>query len=124
MKLRLTTFAAVVLLLTGLSGFAQDFDSVYPDTEFAVKFGPQLYYGAIRPVWTGPDTFVYTTNEPNGEAWYRMTGTRKEPIDKATYEEAVNKNRRGYHDPSDDSQYAVRKEVRVFSPDSTMVAYV
>ena len=55
MKLRLTTFAAVVLLLTGLSGFAQDFDSVYPDTEFAVKFGPQLYYGAIRPVWTGPD---------------------------------------------------------------------
>ena len=124
MKLRLTTFAAVVLLLTGLSGFAQDFDSVYPDTEFAVKFGPQLYYVAIRPVWTGPDTFVYTTNEPNGEAWYRMTGTRKEPIDKATYEEAVNKNRRGYHDPSDDSQYAVRKEVRVFSPDSAMVAYV
>ncbi|MBQ3743385.1 MAG: DPP IV N-terminal domain-containing protein [Bacteroidales bacterium] len=124
MKLRLTTFVAIVLLMTGLSGFAQDFDSVYPATEFAVKFGPQLYYGAIRPVWTGPDTFVYTTNEPNGDAWYRMTGTKKEPIDKATYEEAVNKNRRGYHDPSDDSQYAVRKEVRVFSSDSAMVAYV
>ena len=87
MKLRLTTFAAIVLLLTGFSGFAQDFDSVYPDTEFAVKFGPQLYYGAIRPVWTGPDTFVYTTNEPNGEAWYRMTGTRKEAIDKETYDD-------------------------------------
>ena len=116
--------AAVAVILTGFSGIAQDFDSVYPATEFAVKFGPQLYYGAIRPVWTGPDTFVFTTNEPNGEAWYRMTGTKKEPIDKASYEEAVNKNRRGYHDPSDDSQYAVRKEVRVFSPDSAMVAFV
>ncbi len=119
-----TLLAAVAVILTGFSSIAQDFDSVYPATEFAVKFGPQLYYGAIRPVWTGSDTFVFTTNEPNGEAWYRMTGTKKEPIDKASYEEAVNKNRRGYHDPSDDSQYAVRKEVRVFSPDSAMVAFV
>ncbi len=122
MKKFLLAAAAVVLI--GASGFAQPFDEVYPATEFAVKFGPRLYYGAIRPVWTGPDTFVYTTNEPGGEAWYRMTGTQKETIDKETYEEAVKKNRRGYHDPSDDSQYAVRKEVRVFSPDSAMVAYV
>ena len=124
MKKFLTFLGSIAFMLMGPSGFAQDFDKVYPTTEYAVKFGPQLYYGAIRPVWTGSDTFVFKTNEPDGEVCYRMTGTQKEPIDKATYEEAVKQNRQRYYDPSDESQYAVRKEVRVFSPDSTKVAYV
>ena len=124
MKTFLTFLGSIALMLMGPSGFAQDFDTVYPTTEFAVKFGPQLYDGAIRPVWTDDDSFVFTTFEPEGETWYRMTGTRKEPIDKETYEEAVKKSRQRPYDPSDESQYAVRKEVRVFSPDSAKVAYV
>ena len=116
--------AAAVTILLGLNGSAQEFDSIYPATEYAVKFGPRLYNGAIRPIWTGQDTFVYTTQEPGGEAWYRMCGTQKESIDKATYEEAAQKARNRYYDPSDESQYAIRKEVRVISPDSTMVAFV
>ena len=116
--------AAAVALLIGTSGSAQEFEVIYPSTEYAVKFGPRLYYGAIRPVWTGNDTFVYKTQEPGGEAWYRVSGTRKELIDKDTYEEVVKQNRQRYYDPSDESQYAVRKEVRVISPDSAMVAFV
>ena len=116
--------AAAVTILLGSNGSAQEFDSIYPATEYAVKFGPRLYNGAIRPIWTGQDTFVYTTQEPGGEAWYRMSGIQKEPIDKATYEEAAQKARNRYYDPSDESQYAIRKEVRVISPDSTMVAFV
>ena len=116
--------AAAVVLLIGTNGSAQKFEEIYPSTEYAVKFGPRLYYGAIRPVWTGNDTFVYKTQEPGGEAWYRVSGTQKEPIDQESYEEAVKKNRQRYYDPSDESQYAVRKEVRVISPDSAMVAFV
>ena len=95
---------AAAALLIGMNGFAQEFEAIYPSTEYAVKFGPRLYYGAIRPVWTGHDTFVYTTNEPGGEAWYRVSGLQKEPIDKETYEEAVKKSRQRHYDPSDESQ--------------------
>ena len=122
MKKNLLFLLVTILFVT--HGFAQEFDAVYPATEYAVKFGPRLYYGAIRPVWTGQDTFVYTTNEPGGEAWYRMVGTRKEKIAREVYEDAVKQSRQRHYDPSDESQYAVRKEIRVASPDSALVAFV
>ena len=122
MKKNLLFLLVTILFVT--HGFAQEFDAVYPATEYAVKFGPRLYYGAIRPVWTGQDTFVYTTNEPGGEAWYRMVGTRKEKIAREVYEDAVKQSRQRHYDPSDESQYAVRKEIRVVSPDSALVAFV
>lgn len=122
MKKNLLFLLVTILFVT--HGSAQEFDAVYPATEYAVKFGPRLYYGAIRPVWTGQDTFVYTTNEPGGEAWYRMVGTRKEKIAREVYEDAVKQSRQRYYDPSDESQYAVRKEIRVVSPDSALVAFV
>ncbi len=122
MKKNLLFLLVTILFVT--HGFAQEFDAVYPATEYAVKFGPRLYYGAIRPVWTGQDTFVYTTNEPGGEAWYRMVGTRKETIAREVYEDAVKQSRQRHYDPSDESQYAVRKEIRVVSPDSALVAFV
>ena len=122
MKKNLLFLLVTILFVT--HGSAQEFDAVYPATEYAVKFGPRLYYGAIRPVWTGQDTFVYTTNEPGGEAWYRMVGTRKEKIAREVYEDAVKQSRQRHYDPSDESQYAVRKEIRVVSPDSALVAFV
>ena len=122
MKKNLLFLLVAILFVT--HGSAQEFDAVYPATEYAVKFGPRLYYGAIRPVWTGQDTFVYATNEPGGEAWYRMVGTRKETIAREVYEDAVKQSRQRYYDPSDESQYAVRKEIRVVSPDSALVAFV
>ncbi len=122
MKKNLLFLLVTILFVT--YGSAQEFDAVYPATEYAVKFGPRLYYGAIRPVWTGQDTFVYTTNEPGGEAWYRMVGTRKEKIAREVYEDAVKQSRQRHYDPSDESQYAVRKEIRVVSPDSALVAFV
>ncbi len=122
MKKNLLFLLVTILFVT--HGSAQEFDAVYPATEYAVKFGPRLYYGAIRPVWTGQDTFVYTTNEPGGEAWYRMVGTRKETIAREVYEDAVKQSRQRHYDPSDESQYAVRKEIRVVSPDSALVAFV
>ena len=122
MKKNLLFLLVTILFVT--HGSAQEFDAVYPATEYAVKFGPRLYYGAIRPVWTGQDTFVYTTNELGGEAWYRMVGTRKEKIAREVYEDAVKQSRQRHYDPSDESQYAVRKEIRVVSPDSALVAFV
>ena len=103
---------------------AQDFNDVYAKTEFAVKFGPKLYYGAVRPVWTDAETFVFQANEPSGEAWYEVKGTARTPITKAAYDEAVKGRGNRYYDPSDESQYAVRKDQVTPSPDSTKVAFI
>ena len=110
--------------LASLIGHAQTFDTIYPKTEFAVRFGPKLYNGAIRPLWTDNDTFVFRTNEPAGEAWYQVDGTEKKAIDEATYKEAEQGRQRRNYDPSDESQYARRREAKAFSPDSTLVAFV
>ena len=53
-KFLLTAVAAV---LSGLLAGAQDFDQAYRATEFASKFGADIYSGSVRPVWTGDDTF-------------------------------------------------------------------
>ena len=103
---------------------AQDFDKAWAGTEFAVKFGPDLYNGAVRPVWTGPDTFVFETNEPSGKVWYKVTGTDKVSITEDEFKEATKRPRRGYYDPSDESQFFFRREVKMFSPDSALVAFV
>jgi len=116
--------AAVVALLTGLVAEAQDFDKVWAGTEFAAKFGTDIYNGSIRPVWTSEDTFVFETNEPSGKVWYRVTGTEKTTITEDEFKEATKRPRRGYYDPSDESQYAFRREVKETSPDSTLVAFV
>ena len=120
-KLFLTAAAA---LLTGLAAGAQDFDQAWPATEFAAKFGADIYYGAVRPVWTGDDTFVFETNEPSGKGWYKVSGTAKSLISEDEYKEALKRPRPGYYDPSDESPYALNKEVKVPSPDSTRLAFV
>ena len=118
----------IFLAFAGFSAYAQkaqSFDEAYAQTEFAVQFGPKLYNGAIRPVWTGPDTFVFQTNEPGGEVWYKVSGTEKTSISKDDFDEAVKSvRRRPYYDPSDESQYARRREIRQMSPDSTQSAFV
>ena len=110
----LSALAAAVLLLP-LPGGAQDFDKVYPATEFAAQFGSQLYNGAINPVWTGRDTFVFTTRERGGEAWYRVTGTQKEAIDKDTFDRATRRDR---------PRFPQRDPLRIMAPDSTKLAYI
>ena len=116
--------AAVAALLSGLFAGAQDFDQAYRATEFASKFGTDIYSGSVRPVWTGEDTFVFQANEPGGNVWYKVTGTAKTTISEEEFQEAMKRPRRGYYDPSDESQYAFRREVKQFSPDSTLVAFV
>ena len=54
-------FTAAALLIAGLALQAQDFDKAWKDSEFAAKFGTDLYNGAVRPIWTGEDTFVFET---------------------------------------------------------------
>ena len=115
---------AAVALLTGLTVRAQDFDQVWPETEFAAKFGTDLYNGAVRPVWTGDDTFVFETNEPSGRVRYKVSGTDKTVITEDEYKEALKRPRPGYYDPSDESPYALNREVKVPSPDSTQLAFV
>ena len=116
--------AAVAALLSGLFAGAQDFDQAYRATEFVSKVGADLYYGSIRPIWTGEDTFVFETNEPSGKVWYKVSGTTKTTISEEEFQEATKRPRPGYYDPSDESQYAFRREVKKFSPDSALVAFV
>lgn len=102
----------------------QDFNEAYAATEFAVKFGPKLYNGAVRPVWTDAESFVFQTNELSGEVWYKVSGTAKEPVTKDVYDEAVKARRSRYYDPSDESQYAHKREVKEIAPDSLLVAFI
>ena len=122
MMKRIILTAAV--LLASLSAGAQDFDQAWKASEFASKFGTDLYYGSIRPIWTGEDTFVFQTGEPSGRAWYKVTGTAKTVISEEEYQEAMKRPRPGYYDPSDESPFAFKREVKVPSPDSTLVAFV
>ncbi|MDY6464873.1 MAG: hypothetical protein SPK80_09765, partial [Bacteroidales bacterium] len=88
---------------------AQDFNTLYAQTEIAYKAGEKVYNGPVRPVWTSEDTFYFQTREAGGDVWYKVTGAEKTSVDKETFEEAVKSVRRNrYYDPSDDSQYAVR----------------
>jgi len=118
---------SMILFLTCLlaaSAFAQNFDADYSRAMETVRYGKKLYYGAIQPGWTSNDSFVYTTQTPSGDAWYRVTGTQKSEITKEEFEEAMASLRRRYYDPSDESQFAVNREVKRFSPDSSRVAFV
>ena len=117
-------FAAAFAGLLTLGMNAQDFDAAYTRTESVLHWGEKLYNGAVRPVWTGEDSFVFQTCETTGEVWYRVCGTQKVAIAKEVYENALKNNRNDWYDPSDESQYAVRKEVKELSPDSTRVAFV
>ena len=116
--------AAAAALFSGLFAGAQDFDQAYRATEFVSKVGADLYYGAVRPVWTGEDTFVFETNEPSGKVWYKVSGTTKTAISEDEFKEAMKRPRPGYYDPSDESQYAFKRDVKRFSPDSALVAFV
>ena len=99
----------------------QDFNELYAKTEFAYKAGEKIYNSAVRPVWTSEDTFYFQAHEAGGDAWYKVTGTEKTAIDKDAFEEAVKSVRRNsYYDPSDESQYAVHREKKTPSPDSTL----
>ena len=122
MKRFLLSAAAVLFAGTALP--AQDFDKAWSATEYASKYGSDLYYGAIRPVWTGEDTFVFETDEPSGKVWYQVTGTAKAVISEDAFKEATKRPGPGYYDPSDESQYAFHRDVKRFSPDSALVAFV
>ncbi len=121
MKKVLTT---AILLILAAQAWAQDFNSVYPEAVKQADFSGKLYNGAVRPVWTDAGTFLYRTMEPAGEAWYKVTAEGKTAVGKEEYENATKRFRRGYYDPSDESQYFHRREVKEFSPDSSLVAYV
>jgi hypothetical protein len=88
----------VLSLLLALPAAAQSFEEAYAKTDEAVKFGARMYNGAIRPVWTDAETFVYQTHEPGGDAWYRVSGTVKEAITKEDFEESRKGRGRGYYD--------------------------
>ena len=113
-----------VLAVFSLSASAQTFQEAYAKTDEFMKFGSRMYYGAIRPVWLDGETFIYQTHEPSGDTWYKITGTVKEPITKDAFEELRKGRMPRYYDPSDESQFAVRSGVKVFSPDSAQVAFV
>jgi hypothetical protein len=100
--------AAVAVLVAVPALRAQDFDKAWPATEFASKFGADLYGGAVRPVWTDADTFVFETNEPSGKVWYKVAGTAKTPITEDEFKEATKRPRPGYYDPSDESQFGAK----------------
>ena len=117
----------IALLAAGLvvtAALAQDFDKAYAKALETANYGAKLYNGAIRPVWTGEDSFVFRTQDAGGEVFYRVEGTQKTPITKADFDEAMKGWRNGYYDPSDESQFAVRKQVREVAPDSSRVAFV
>ena len=124
MMARKRFLAAAAALLCCLALQAQDFDQAWSDSEFAAKIGTDIYSGAVRPLWTGEDSFVFQTNEPGGNAWYKVTGTTKTVITEDEFKEAMKRPRPGYYDPSDESQYAFKRDVKRFSPDSTLVAFV
>ena len=88
--------AAAAALLSGLFAGAQDFDQAYRATEFASKFGTE----------------------------YKVSGTTKTAISEDEFKEAMKRPRPGYYDPSDESQFAFKRDVKRFSTDSSLVAFV
>ena len=119
-KIAVTILAA----LLAITAFGQSFQEVYESALRKADYSSKLYYAAIRPLWTTDSTFLFRTLEPSGEAFYKVTGTSKATIGKEEYDAAEKALWQGYYDPSDESQFAVHKEVKEYSPDSTMVAYV
>ena len=118
------TLIALFAGLLTLAAQGQGFDAAYTKTEPVLRWGEKMYNGAVRPIWTGEESFVFQTREPAGEAWYRVDGTQKTPIAEDVYKEALKNRRQGWYDPSDESQYAVKKEIKELSPDSSCVAYI
>ena len=113
MKRLILSAAALLVAVPALQ--AQDFDKAWSASEYASKYGADLYYGAIRPVWTGEDTFVFETNEPSGKVWYKVAGTAKTTITEDAFKEATKRPGPGYYDPSDESQFAFHRDVKVLS---------
>ena len=115
------------LLVTGLVAFvamAQSFDADYSVALERARYGSKVYFSAIRPVWTGEDSFVFRTQTPDGEVFYKVEGTEKTVIGKDEFDAAMKHLPRPWYDPSDDSQFAHKREVKEMSPDSSKVAFV
>ena len=118
---QIVTFLLSLVLPAAL--WAQDFDAAYSKTEYASQYGSKIYQGAVQPVWLDDDTFVYRTTEPGGDAWYRVAGGVRTPIDREAFESATRTPRRGGAAmPAYDGR--ARRPMRVASPDSTLVAFV
>ena len=90
---QIVTFLLSLVLPAAL--WAQDFDAAYSKTEYASQYGSKIYQGAVQPVWLDDDTFVYRTTEPGGDAWYRVAGGVRTPIDREAFESATRTPRRG-----------------------------
>ncbi len=103
---------------------AQAFQDVWKSTDEAVQLGKEICNGPVRPLWKDASTFLFRTQEPSGEAFYQVTDGIKVSSTKAAYDSLASRRRPFDYDPSDESQFAVRREVRETSPDSTLVAYV
>ena len=117
----------LTLLAAGLwatVSFAQGFDDAYSVAQERARYGAKVYYSAVRPVWTAEDSFVFRTQTPDGEAWFRVAGTEKTAISRDEFEEAMKRPRPGWYDPSDDSQFFVRRDVKQMAPDSSCLAFV
>ncbi len=119
---RLISFTLAALACLSLS--AQSFDDAYKRTEFVSTLGDHIYNGPVRPVWTGDDCFVFQTLERSGKAWYQVSAGVKTPVQQSVYDEASARQRNAYYDPSDESMYSLGRQEKVYSPDSTLVAFI
>ncbi|MGN0195079.1 MAG: DPP IV N-terminal domain-containing protein [Candidatus Cryptobacteroides sp.] len=119
------SFAAAGLMGLAPAG-AQTYDSVFDKAydskvEFLNEAASHVYYGSVRPVWKDADTFIYSTQEPDGKKFYEVSisaGTKTASTEEAM-KALLDRQRPGYVDPSDENLYQTRKAKPIVSPDGT-----
>ena len=110
----LTAFCASLTLQ------AQDFRQLYDNTAYVTEAVQQIANGPVRPVWVDGSTFLYKNGD---NVWQVQNGVKSASTQEAL-DELMKRPRRGYYDPSDESQFAMRREVKEVSPDGKTTAFV
>lgn len=110
----LTAFCASLTLQ------AQDFRQLYDNTAYVTEAVQQIANGPVRPVWVDGSTFLYKNGD---NVWQVQNGVKSASTQEAL-DELMKRPRRGYYDPSDESQFAMHREVKEVSPDGKTTAFV
>ena len=116
---------ALAVMGAALAASAQeDFDTLYEKTDFAIKAGGQIYNGPVRPLWKDGSTFLYRNHEASGDVYYQVSDGVRTTVTKEEFDSLMESRRDGYYDPSDETQFHIRKDVKEVSPDGTTEAFV
>ena len=122
MNKHLFLIAAASLCFSAVTG-AQSFDEEYAKVQQYKNLSPLLYNGAVNPVWTDNETFLFTNNEKSGEKVYEIslkkrsrTESTREALEEAMKASRMQRNGQGF--------FGMGRGPVFSSPDGKMLAYI